>query len=166
MFLAGPRAGCVCHAGQDAYQQQLLQEAARRELEEARGAWEARGQRQRAELREMETRLERQEQVHGRASAALQHNMAALQQRLADSEVKATGEIRIISKPELKEETRKSYAEVLTKLGMIEVHVSRLWPARGLSFGTLELCWPMCLCNGGKTGPSMPSSTPNLILVL
>lgn len=62
------------------------QEAAARELAEAKGTWEARGQRQRSELREMETRLERQEQAHQRAAASLQHDMSALQERLTSSQ--------------------------------------------------------------------------------
>lgn len=63
------------------------QEAAARELAEAKGAWEARGQRQRSELREMEARLERQEQAHQRAATSLQHDVSALQERLTSSQV-------------------------------------------------------------------------------
>ncbi len=64
-----------------------VQESAARDLGEAKGAWEARGQRQRAELREVESRLERQEKVHGQATTSLQRDITSLQQRLSDSQV-------------------------------------------------------------------------------
>ena len=71
-----------------------MQAAAERELGEAKETWEARGQRQRAELREMEARLEQQERAHRSARAALQRDVSTLQQRLVASQVGLHDEAR------------------------------------------------------------------------